>query len=102
MRVANDAEVRVQVYCRILLVVGCRCNNDAGEVLYITLTSNRFLVIKLKCIPSYDGRLPEKLGNTIYTINIAGGSPSFVLTTEKKGDADRVRRVIRKGKDKRK
>ena len=59
-----------------------------------TSTSNE-LVIKPKLHLLVTGGC-QHIGNTVQTINIAGGNPSFVLTAEKKGDADRVRRVIRK------
>ena len=87
MRVAKDAEVRMQVYCRILLVVGCCCNNDADG---LHSHQQPVLVIKLKCIPSYDGRLSEHWQYDIYygpslKINIAVGN-SFVRTySEDKG-----------------
>ena len=71
MRVANEVDVRVQVlqkspyYCWLLLyvhVVVVVMNIAGGSLQWLTIpTSNPVLVIKLKCIPSYDGRLPEHL-----------------------------------------
>ena len=63
---AKDVEVRMQVYCRILLV--CFCCYCSNYFLWALFPPATVLVIKLKCIPSYDGRLQEKPGNTIYTI----------------------------------
>ena len=44
--------------CVFLVVVGCCCNNDDAGGLFPPATD---LVIKLKCTPSYDGRLSEHL-----------------------------------------
>ena len=89
MRVANDVEVRVQVFCRnflVLLLLECTLFVVVIMMLvecFTSLSPATDLVIKLKCTPSYDGRLPEHWQYDIYygqslKINIAGGSPSFV------------------------
>ena len=65
MRVANDVEVRVQVYCRnllVLLLLECTLFVVVIMMLvecFTSLSPASDLVIKLKCTPSYDGRLPE-------------------------------------------
>ena len=47
------------------------------------------MVIKLKSNLLVTWAVAGTLGNTIHTINIAGGSPSFVPTAKIKGDVGR-------------
>ena len=75
----------------VVVVVGCTL-----FVVVVIIAGGLFppatvLVMKLKCIPSYDGRMSEHWQYDIHygqslKINIAGESPSFVPTAKIKGD----------------